>query len=67
MFVISTIAFKRPRATLAGLSSTIVAAFVTSVIRNLPVSLRFSVIVDPAFDVADHELPAALAELLLCP
>ena len=63
------IAFTRPRATLAGLLSTIVAAFVTSVSRNLPVGLRFSFIVDPAaaFGVADHELPAVLAELLLCP
>jgi len=67
MFVISMIAFTRPRATLAGLSLTISAAFVTSVSRNLPVSLRFSFIVDPAFEVADRELPAGLAELLLYP
>ena len=58
------IAFTKPRATLAGLLSTIFAAFVASVSRNLPVGLRFSFIVDPAFGVADRELPAVLAELL---
>jgi len=61
------IAFTRPRATLAGLLSAVFAAFVTSVSRNLPVSLRLSFIGDPVFGVADRELPAVLAELLLRP
>jgi len=61
------IACTRPRATLAGLLSTIGAALVMSVWRALPVSLRFSFIDDPAFDFADCELPSIPAELLVHP
>jgi len=50
-------AFTRPRATLAGLVSTIIAALVMSVWRALPVSLRFSFIDDSAIVFADCELP----------
>jgi len=61
------IAFTRPRATLAGLLSAVFAAFVASVSRNLPVSLRFSFVVDPVLGIADRESSAVLAELLLGP
>jgi len=52
---------------LAGLSSTIIAAFMMSVSRALLVRLRPSFIDDPAFGLAECGLPSTPAELLVCP
>lgn len=59
------IVFTRPRAILAGLVSTILAAFGRSVCRALPVSLRFSFKDDPDWTFADCESASTTAELLV--